>query len=86
MIRRKPQINKKNKPKRKKHLNYLRAKLISYASILALLAGFGMIMQENEAGVGLIAIALILGFLNKFVFTVRRTQLDIDAMESVRDR
>lgn len=67
-----------------RHLNYLRAKLISYASILAFLVGLGLIMQENEAGVGLIAIAIIIGLLNKFVFTVRRTQLDIDAMERVR--
>lgn len=69
-----------------KRLNYFRAKVISYACILGFLVGLGMASQGNEAGVLLIIIAIIIGLLNKFVFSVRLGQLKIDTMENIRDR
>ena len=66
-------------------MSFFRAKVISAVCILAFLGGVGMVMEGDEAGVGLMAIALIIGALNKFIFGVRREQLNIDAFESVRD-
>ncbi len=68
------------------HLNYLRAKLIGYGSIVGMLAGLGIASQGDEAGAMIFLISLIIGFLNKFVFGIRYGQLKIDTMENVRDK
>ena len=72
--------------KERKHLSFLRAKLVSIGCILIFLIGMGMSMQGDETGAVLIVIALVVGGLNKFVFKVRHTQLGIDTMENIRDR
>ena len=52
-----------------------------------ILGGMGIMFTGNPSGgLGLFALGVILGGVNKLVFRVRTKQLDIDTKEAVRDK